>query len=70
MKAPDINTGFRPTLSTQMTAGIVAKNMLKTWSIGEFDGPEKLHYAIPTTPVARREMAFPVKPRFWKILGA
>lgn len=28
-KAPDINTGLRPTWSTHKTAGIVAKNMLE-----------------------------------------
>ena len=27
-------------------------------------------YTIPTTPVARREVLFPVKPRSWKINGA
>jgi hypothetical protein len=53
MNAPETKIGFRPTLSTQMTAGIVAA-----------------HMTMPTTPVARREMVFPVRPRDWKMLGA
>ena len=30
----------------------------------------KSTYTIPTTPVARREMVFPVSPSDWKMLGA
>ena len=30
MKAPETKIGFRPALSTQITAGIVARNMLKS----------------------------------------
>jgi hypothetical protein len=34
------------------------------------EGIVAINMAIPTTPVARRLIVFPERPRFWKIVGA
>lgn len=70
MKAPEIRIGLRPALSTQMTAGMVARNML--WQRRKLASYKNIAcaYTIPTTPVANRDTVFPVRPRDWKIDGA
>ena len=68
-KAPDTSTGLRPTLSIQITAGMVDKNVLHRNKQGA-TSVRSGTYAIPTTPVARRERAFPVRPNDWKMVGA
>lgn len=65
--APEIKTGFLPILSTQITAGIVAKNMLHLSSQQSIQVTATKTYAIPTTPVAKREFELPVSPKDSKI---
>jgi hypothetical protein len=71
MNAPETRIGFLPALSTQMTAGIVARNILKEeQSVHCRKQRTYATYTIPTTPVANKDTVFPVRPRFWKIEGA
>lgn len=68
---PDINTGLRPSWSTQITAGMVASHILYIQCEYVFQGLLYIStYTMPTTPVARSETELPVWPRFWKIVGA
>ena len=72
IKAPETRIGLRPVLSTQMTAGIVAANILYTHAVSHklLHSPGNKTYTIPTTPVARRETLGPVRPRSLKMVGA
>jgi hypothetical protein len=51
-------------------APIVSMGLRPILSMYSTEGIVAINMAIPTTPVARRLIVFPERPRFWKIVGA